>query len=90
MSGDLIGDACDRLLELAPTIDPGVVRLLELELRAGYGGEQLYIQQKRPVKRDPVQVEQIRPDLPVKAQAEQLGVSRQHLYRLLRAKGQRG
>jgi hypothetical protein len=85
MSGDLIGDAIDRLAELAPALDTGIVRALEMELRTAYGGAQIYIQQKRP--RPSVTPEHIDPSLPIAAQAEQLGRHRTHLYRLLKRSG---
>jgi hypothetical protein len=90
VTGDLIGDACDRLAELVPALDMATVQKLETELRLAYGGSEAYIPQKRPPPRGPITPDQVSSDEPVSRQAASLGVSRQHLYRLLNRKKQRG
>lgn len=87
VSGDLVGDICDRFAELAG-VDPAVAARVEREARQAYGRDRPYIALERPRPR-------VTPDMvditrPVDEQAEALGVSPRTLYRFKRFRKERG
>ena len=83
-SGDLIRDVCDRLAELAPALDVGVLRQIEAEARTSYGGGEVYIHARRPhADLEPAKA-LIQPDVPVAKQARELGLGRATIYRHLK------
>ena len=83
VSGDLIRDVCDRLAELVPSLDVGVIRQIEAETRASYGGGEVYIHARRPHADLEPAKSLIRPDVPVAKQARELGLGRATIYRHL-------
>ena len=83
VSGDLIRDVCERLAELAPSLDVAVIRRLEAETRVSYGGDSVYIARTGTKAEKQAAVERIRPGVPVAQQAAELGLSRMTIYRAL-------
>lgn len=87
VSGDLVGDICDRFAELAG-VDPVVAARVEQEARMAYGRDRPYIAMERPRPR--VTPDMIDVTRPVGEQAQALGVSTRTLYRFKRARKERG
>lgn len=85
---DLVGEVIDTFAECFPSCDRVTLQNIEAEFRHRYGGAEVYIRRARP--REPLEVERIRPDVPLAAQERELGYSRHSLYRALRARKQRG
>jgi transcriptional regulator of acetoin/glycerol metabolism len=79
MTGDLVGDICRRIQDLAD-LDPDLVRRVEVEARDAYGTDRVYVaSMRRQELRQRLAL--VTPDRPAPDQARELGLGRTTVWR---------